>query len=230
FRKLPVGISEIERDRALRLRPTAAHFRDEIFEAVRQIDAPAKFLAGDRIDDGLAALLDQPRYDKPRAPLVDVDGKLDVGEDGRVHGSEHRCEDAEDRGAGFRVLAADDAKNGVALRLARPFVHDRLRLAVSEMDRPRPGKDAGKAQTVERGFPVMAGVDLHADHRLAIAMRRQRIELAGAAISAIAVGEFTPFEHPFGHLILPVSGWRQHLPRRRNLALRLAARESASSM
>ena len=43
------------------------------------------------------------------------------------------------------------------------------------------------------------------DRRPAIAVRRQRIELAGAAIGAVAIGEFTPFEFPFDHRGLPFS-------------------------
>src|SRR5437868_10360541 len=203
FGELPIRIGEIKSYGALRLRPAAAHFRPQVFEAVRQVDAAAEFLARNRIDDWFAPLLDQAGHGQSCTALLHVNREIDVSENGLMYGRESGREDVENRGAWLRVLTADDAKNAVALGLAPALVHNRLHLAVPEMDRPGPGEHAGEAQAIERRLAMVALVDLNADHRLAIAVRRQRIELAGAAIGAVAIGEFTPFEFPFDHRDLP---------------------------
>ena len=52
---------------------------------------------------------------------------------------------------------------------------------------------------------MMALVDDQSDYGRAIAACRSSVELAGATVVTIAVGELTPFNHPgccFGHLLL----------------------------
>src|SRR5690242_9483028 len=148
--ELAIGIGEIKRYGALRLRPTAAHFCAQVFEPVRQVDSATEFLAGDRIDDRFAPLFDQTRYRQPCAAPLHVDREVDVGENGRMYGRESGGEDVENRGAWLRVLATDDAKNSIALGVARALIDNRLHLSVTEMDRPGPGEHAGEAQAVER--------------------------------------------------------------------------------
>jgi hypothetical protein len=52
---------------------------------------------------------------------------------------------------------------------------------------------------------VVTRVDLHADHGCAVAVSRQRVELAGATVSAIAICKFATVNGPcsFGHGKLP---------------------------
>jgi hypothetical protein len=64
------------------------------------------------------------------------------------------------------------------------------------MNRARPARDQSGAEAIEPDITVVAFVELIADERLAIAVRRQRVELARASVRAVAVGEFAAFDVP----------------------------------
>jgi hypothetical protein len=68
-----------------------------------------------------------------------------------------------------------------------------------------PAENACDAQTIKSGVAVESFVDLDAHHRLAETIGRQCIELARAAIGAIAVREFAAMNGPLGirHRTLP---------------------------
>src|SRR5262249_286030 len=72
----------------------------------------------------------------------------------------------------------------------------------------RPAEDADKTQTVQPRLAVMALIDLHCRDREAVAIGRQGVELARAAIAAIAIYEFTGLDGPIdiGHGSLPNVG------------------------
>src|SRR5206468_9918189 len=67
----------------------------------------------------------------------------------------------------------------------------------------RPSYGEGHVETVQFGCAVMSLVDLEKADRPAIAVSWQRIELAGAAISAIAVAKFQAMDFPIGHHLPP---------------------------
>jgi hypothetical protein len=60
----------------------------------------------------------------------------------------------------------------------------------------------GHVETVQLGRAVMTFVYAEETYGLAIAMRRQRIELTGAAIGAVAVPEFEAMDFPLSHQLL----------------------------
>src|SRR5260221_12433874 len=66
------------------------------------------------------------------------------------------------------------------------------------MNRPGVFEDGGHPQTVEPGWAVMSPVDFNAKHRPAVAVGGQAVELAGAAVGAIAVRKLTALEGPLG--------------------------------
>ena len=107
-----------------------------------------------------------------------------------------RGEDLEHRGAGIGVLAPQDAQQRRALLGRGAPVNDMHALAVALVDGPWPAKDPGGSQPVEPRRPVEAGLDVEHGETPAMAVGRQRIELAWAAIVAIAVAEFAPFDLP----------------------------------
>src|SRR6202011_5208925 len=91
------------------------------------------------------------------------------------------------------------------LRGVGALVDDRERLAVAEMNRSRPGENTGDAQAIKFGIAVVTRVDLHANDGRAVAVSWQRVELAGATVSAIAICKFATVNRPcgFGHGKLP---------------------------
>src|SRR5262249_28396317 len=72
--------------------------------------------------------------------------------------------------------------------------------ALALVDRAWPAEDSHEFQAVELGRAVVTLLDLKSPDRLAMSVRGQSIELAGAAVGAIAVDELTPFVHPLGIL------------------------------
>src|SRR6185436_1931272 len=87
----------------------------------------------------------------------------------------------------------------VALRVAGLLVDEGDGLAVAFMNRPRPLEDGGDAQPAQVGRAVLAAIDLDARHRVAMALVRQCVELAVAAVLAGAVDEFAAFDFPRRH-------------------------------
>ena len=85
------------------------------------------------------------------------------------------------------------------------LIDDRLRLAVAFMDRPRPGEDSGPVQSIELHLAEMPFVDPHGDAGLAIALRRQGIELTGTTIGAVTGRDFGTANQPVDHGILLIT-------------------------
>src|SRR5579862_5640171 len=167
--ELRVGIGELDRHRLRYGGPATPHLGKRIFESVRDIDAHAIFRAGDRILDRLATTLGDAAHGQPALAGVDIDVEVDGGENGRVHFLQGGGEHLEDCGAGLGVLAAEDAQKRAALRFARPLVDDDRRLTLALVNGARPTEDTDEPQPVEPGVAVIALVDLHARHGLAIA-------------------------------------------------------------
>ena len=73
--------------------------------------------------------------------------------------------------------------------------------------RAGPAENPDEPQSIELGAAVMAALDFHASNRLAGSVCRHGVELARAAISAIAVDEFARLHCPFdvGHGIPPLA-------------------------
>jgi len=61
-----------------------------------------------------------------------------------------------------------------------------------------PAEDSHKLEAVEIGRTVMTLLDLEPADRLAMSVRRQSVELAGAPVGAVAVDELTSLDGPFG--------------------------------
>src|SRR6516225_10224402 len=107
-------------------------------------------------------------------------------------------ENLEYRRAGISVLAGEDSQQGFALRGTGTLVDDDSGLAIALVNRPGPAEHARDLQAVQRGRAVKSPVDLNSDTGLAISVGWQRIELTGAAIGAIAIGELAAFKFPLG--------------------------------
>jgi hypothetical protein len=60
----------------------------------------------------------------------------------------------------------------------------------------RPAYDSRDPQSIQRGVTVIALIDIDRKDRMAIVMRRSGVELARAAIGAIAVNEFSSTDCP----------------------------------
>ena len=68
-----------------------------------------------------------------------------------------------------------------------------------------PAEDSHKLEAVEIGRTVMTLLDLEPADRLAMSVRRQSVELAGAPVGAVAVDELTSLDGPVRvrHVALP---------------------------
>ena len=162
-------------------------------------------LAGHGIEDRLAARLDRRRAPRAvprghRCPL-----RIDLAEDRLVHLFERRGENVEDRRAGLGVLSGEDAQQRLALRRV---ARSSMMTAASPLPScigPGHLKMPATLSPSSSRVAVMAAVDLDADDGPAIAVCRQAVELARAAIGAIAVGEFPRPDRPLdvGHCDLP---------------------------
>ena len=65
------------------------------------------------------------------------------------------------------------------------------------MDRAGPPPHGSGAQTIETHISKITLMNLITRHRLAEALLRQRVELAAAAISTVAVGKLGTLDLPF---------------------------------
>src|SRR5437899_342141 len=83
--------------------------------------------------------------------------------------------------------AGHDVEKRFALFRRGALVDDRLQLAVALMQCPGEMNGPRENQTIEFGLLEMSLGDPHADHALAITLRRQGIEVARAAKCAIAI-------------------------------------------
>jgi hypothetical protein len=154
--------------------------------------------AGDRIEDRLAAAFGHAGHEQARPSAGDVDLELYGGEDRLVQFLERGGEHVEDRRAGLGILPGEDAQQRRTLRLARTLVDHHCRLALTLVDWAGPAEDSHEREPVELGRAVLALIDLEAADRLTMSVRRQSVELTGAAVGAVAVDELAPLDAPFG--------------------------------
>src|SRR5262245_20343039 len=104
-----------------------------------------------------------------------------------VLGWAHGAEDPPHRGHVLCFLSRQDLRKGIPLTHIRAIVDDDLHYPVTLMDRAGPAPHGGGAQTIETDITKVALVDLISRHCLTESLVRQRVELAAAAISAVAV-------------------------------------------
>src|SRR6185436_1454667 len=88
----------------------------------------------------------------------------------------------------------------------------RLALAPPLVDGPRPLKDAAQCEAVQLHVAIVAFLDAESSGGLAVAVRRQGIELARTAVRAVAVDEFRRLDFPGRHGRSPFRSWF-YLPR-----------------
>src|SRR5207248_3939315 len=83
------------------------------------------------------------------------------------------------------------------------------------VDRTRPGIKVERAKAVQADIAEIAFVDLERHHRAAVAVLRQRVELAGAAVVAVAIDEMRTFDAPGrrGHVRPPSLMTRRYYAR-----------------
>src|SRR5262245_12283992 len=197
--ELRVGLLPRQLDRAAGLGRAAADLRYFKLETADQVDARAVLIAGNRIANGLALHIDQTvDADVPLAG-IDVDGDVDRFENRIEHLLQRGGEDAPDGGEGLGLLAGEDGAQRLALRLVGPLVDDQQGLAVAFMDRSRPLHHADGLQPVQLHVAEMAFLDGEAADGLAEAVRRRRIELAPAAIGAVAGDQLVGLNNPGNH-------------------------------
>src|SRR5262249_25964579 len=134
-------------------------------------------------------------YQSGRAGL-NIHIKRDLVEDWIIYPFKRRGIHLEQCGAWLGVQPTDDAQQRLALRRVRALVDNEERFSMSVMNRTRPCEYTGKSKTIKLRVAMMALIDLHANHRLAVPVRRQRIEL-WAAISTTAMGELPALDHPY---------------------------------
>jgi hypothetical protein len=199
-RKLPVGILQREADRRYDLGPTATDLGLGELEAVRLYDADAVLRAGNGIQDRLAAHLDESLDLGAGPAAVDVELEIDVGDDRVVEGVAGRGEHLIDGGARLGVIAVQDAQQGLALLGRGAPVDDMQAFALALMDRTGPAEDARASEPVKPRRAVKALLNVEDRQAPAVAVRRQGVELARAAIIAIAVAELAPLDLPRDHL------------------------------
>jgi hypothetical protein len=123
---------------------------------------------------------------------------------------ERAGEHAEGRGARFALLAAENRQQGLALALVGSLVDDGLRFAMPFMDRPWPREQTDPFEAIQANVAEVALIDAHGHGGPAVSLRRQAVELAGAAPVAVAGGEFRAFDVPIdaSHGVLRRMNWR----------------------
>src|SRR3954453_3941132 len=114
------------------------------------------------------------------------------------------------------VLAGHDLEQCVPLVVVGALVNKGERLAVPFVDRSGPFEDRADLQTVQTRVAMLSFIDLDSGDGVAMALIRQAVELAVAAIIAGAVDELASLELPIGHrspsfFVLPKLSY--HVPR-----------------
>src|ERR1700730_9739617 len=125
-----VRVRKVQFDRTRCPRPTATSLGYFKFEAIGHVDARSVLLLGYRVDDGFASRIDNAGNDEVSQASVHVNVEIDACENRVMDLFEHRTVHLKEGRARFRVLAAHDAQDSVALRGAGTFIDDGDRLAV----------------------------------------------------------------------------------------------------
>src|SRR5579885_1271087 len=121
-----------------------------------------------------------------------------------MKGLAHRAVDREEGRHGVGLLPGHDAEQAIALLRIRPHVEDRLHLALALVHGPRPPHGEGHVEPVEARRPETAPVDPEEADGPAMAVRRQRVELARATVGAVAVAELEAVNFPIDHESVPL--------------------------
>src|SRR6185437_4737695 len=122
--KLAVGIGKFIRNGARGFRPTASDLGELVFKAADHIDAYPVLIAGDGIQDWLAACLDKARNDEARPAAIDINFEIDFAENWLMYFHERRGENAKNRRSGLGVLTTQNAEQRLALRGIGTLVDD----------------------------------------------------------------------------------------------------------
>src|SRR5262249_32722775 len=102
----------------------------------------------------------------------------------------------EDGCSWLRVLPADNAQQCTTLRLGRPLVDHDCRFTFALMNSARPAEDADEFQTIKFRYAMVTPLNFHARYRPAMTVSRQSVELARAAVGAVAVDELASVNRP----------------------------------
>ncbi len=188
------------------LRPAAPDLGDGELEAVRLLDADSVLRAGDRVQDRCAAHLQDAVDARAGGARGDVDLELDLAVERLVQDIAGGGENAEHGGAGLAVLAPEDAPEAGPLLRGGTAVDHVHAFALALVNGTGPAEDACSLEPVEPGRAVEALLDVEHGQPATVAMRGERVELAGAAVGAIAVAELAAFDLPGGHNHLRLSG------------------------
>src|ERR1022692_4996839 len=151
---------------------------------------------GCRILDRFAHRFDDTGDDKLGLPCIHIDVEVYGFEDRGELVRTHRSEDPPHRRHIFGFLACHDLDERIALLLVGAFVDDNLHGAIALVYRAGPAVYRGCAQAVKLYVAEMPFLYLVSNGRAAAAVRRQRVELAWAAIRAVAVGELLAVNLP----------------------------------
>jgi hypothetical protein len=155
------------------------------------------FSASYRVLDRFSVTFGDARYTQSACTGVDIHLEVNWCENGVVKLLKGGGKNLENGCSGFGVLTRKDAKERFPLGFGCLLVNDHRGLTSTFVDGAGPTKDAGKSNTVQLGVAVIALIDLHADNSLAKSVRWEGIELARAAVGAIAVGKLAGLYHPF---------------------------------
>jgi hypothetical protein len=177
---MSVGVGQVEFDSTLCLCPAATDLGERKFKTIRHDEPrPVLFLCY-RIDDRLPASFHNIGNNKTRFARIQINVKVDLGEDWIMNFLKYRSIDLKECRAWFGVLPAHDPEDGGALRGVRAFIDNRDCLAVPLMDRARPGKHTSKLEPVELGVAMITLINYDSDDRFTLALSRKSVELTRA--------------------------------------------------
>ena len=121
---------EFESEARSDLESARAHFRDGVFEPVRQIDPGAHRLLREGIDDRCSFGFDKTRCSYICLPCVNVDADFDGRIERIQHFGGHAIEDVKVGRPGGRRFSAQDLTHCLALSAVGPLVDNRLQVTV----------------------------------------------------------------------------------------------------
>src|SRR5205823_6540984 len=157
------------------------------------------FLAGDRVEDGLAPTIRRPCSLAGCTASHLVEFNIDVRDDGYEDPLAHGGVDPKECLRLLGLLSRQDGEQGRALRIVGAPVEDWLHLAAALMDRGRPGDGKSHVQPIELRLAKMAAVNSQENDGMAIAMAGQSVELTRTAIAAVAIREIHAMNFPINH-------------------------------
>src|SRR5712664_1722212 len=169
-------------------------------DPARQEDLSFERIPGHGIPDVFAPDLADP-VDRERAVVAFV-LEIDLRGLHRIRGGERRGKDCEDAPA---FLAARDSFDRLPLRRLRLRIDIHTALPAAHMNSPRPPEAPSERHAVELRSRERSLANMPGCERLAVAGRRERIEVARAPPCAIAALNVFGFQVPLrrGHRVSP---------------------------